>query len=442
MRLHGTRLAAIAYGRGLGNALWDVAGAAPSLDQRFAESKSLIDAVSGQNLITFTRASDGTYVDSDGLIKTAGTNVPRFDHDPVTGECLGLLVEEQRTNLLLQSDDFSTTWTLDTGNPTVSINAALSPDGTTTADKLVEGITNGGQDVVQVVSIPSAGQYTYSVYAKSAERFKILLRESTFTGAAALYDLNTGSVVASGGGGTPIPSASIQSLANGWYRCHITMNQGSAGNRSFRIFVVDDAEITLTGSFANRTGDGTSGIYLWRAQVEAGAFPTSPIPTTTSAVTRSADVASIEGANFSSWYRQDEETVFGEFGVIGHTGATQPALQFNNGTDTTRAMLIRRGDTKAGFNVVSSGTTSCDLDSGVIFAVGSTGKTASAYKIDDFAVTANGSSVVADTNGSIPTNDRLNIGSRIAGTYLNGVIRRVCFWPQRLPDTTLQAITQ
>lgn len=88
------------------DSLWETGGI-PSLDLNFAKNKSLIDSVSGNNLVTFTRASTATYVGEDGLIKTAAVNEPRFDHNPTTGESLGLLVEEQRTNLLNQSQSFS-----------------------------------------------------------------------------------------------------------------------------------------------------------------------------------------------------------------------------------------------------------------------------------------------------------------------------------------------
>jgi hypothetical protein len=80
----------------------------PTLDLRFASSKNLIDYVSGQNLITYTRAGDATFFDANGTIQTAGANVARFDHNPATGESLGLLIEEARTNLLLNSETLST----------------------------------------------------------------------------------------------------------------------------------------------------------------------------------------------------------------------------------------------------------------------------------------------------------------------------------------------
>ena len=90
MRLQATRTSVTSTG-GAGDALYRAAGSRPTLDQRFAKDKSLVDKVSGQNLITFTRASSATYVGSDGLIKTAANNEARFDHDPTTGESLGLL---------------------------------------------------------------------------------------------------------------------------------------------------------------------------------------------------------------------------------------------------------------------------------------------------------------------------------------------------------------
>ena len=117
------------------NDLWRRARAVPSLDLRFADTKSLADAVTGQSLVTFTRASTGTYVGSDGLIKTAAVNEARFDHNPSTGESLGLLVEEARTNLLTYSEQFdNAAWVK--SNSTVTANAGAAPNGTATADLL------------------------------------------------------------------------------------------------------------------------------------------------------------------------------------------------------------------------------------------------------------------------------------------------------------------
>lgn len=147
------------------NPLWAAARAVPSLDLRFAESKSLVDATTGQNLVTFTRASEATFVNSQGQIQTAANNAPRFDHNPSTGESLGLLVEEQRQNLLLNSG------TLSTQNVTVTAVAhtlsftgtgTITLSGTSTAGPLV-GTGTGAANRVSLTFTPTAGTLTLTV---------------------------------------------------------------------------------------------------------------------------------------------------------------------------------------------------------------------------------------------------------------------------------------
>ena len=104
MRASGTKANSTNQYRGLGDQLYDLGGARPTLDLNFANNESLVDSVTGKNLVTHTRASSATYADGDGVIQSATTNTPRFDHNPATGESLGLLVEEARTNLLNRSD--------------------------------------------------------------------------------------------------------------------------------------------------------------------------------------------------------------------------------------------------------------------------------------------------------------------------------------------------
>ena len=147
------------------DALWRSARAVPSVDLRFADNKSLVDAVTGASLVTFARAYSGTYVDSAGVLQTAATDVPRFDHNPTTGESLGLLVEEQRTNLLLNSGTLSTqsvtvtavAHTLHfTGTGTITLT------GTSTAGPLV-GTGTGETNRVSLTFTPTAGSLTLTV---------------------------------------------------------------------------------------------------------------------------------------------------------------------------------------------------------------------------------------------------------------------------------------
>jgi hypothetical protein len=228
MRLSGTKTGAINQYRGLGNQLWDLAGNRPSLDLPFADNKSLVDATTGANLVDFTRASSGTFVGSDGLIKTAATNAPRFDHDPTTGESLGLLVEESRTNLLLQSEEFDdAAWMK--ARVTVTANAVAAPDGTTTAEKMIANTANDSHFLFQGGSFVSGVEYVLSVFAKKEEwdfiRLGFPSDRFAGSGRSACFDLNNGTVGDTQSGVT----ASIVNFNNGWYRCSIKATANSTG---------------------------------------------------------------------------------------------------------------------------------------------------------------------------------------------------------------------
>ena len=160
--------------------LWRRARAVPSLDLRFADNKSLTDAVTGASLVTFTRSSNGTYTDSAGVLQTAATDVPRFDHDPTTGESLGLLVEEQRTNLVLWSEDFSNVaWV--TNGATVTTNTQTAPNGTLTADTFSP--TSGTSSHHQIITCLASTAYTWSFYIKlgtmAAADFRFAVRDDS-----------------------------------------------------------------------------------------------------------------------------------------------------------------------------------------------------------------------------------------------------------------------
>jgi len=416
------------------NSLWKNARAVPSLDLRFAENKSLTDATTGASLVTFTRASTGTFVGSDGVLRSATTNEARFDHNPTTGESLGLLVEEARTNLLLRSEEFdNASWP--NLNTTESSNVAVAPNGTLTADKLIENSGAGFKSIDQVLAI-SALTYTFSVYVKAVERSIVQL---LWSGGAstnfANFNLATGTVTA----GT-YTSATITPAGSDWFRLSIT-SVLAAGTFSGIISLQTSASATRAASY---TGNGTSGIYLWGAQLEAGASPTSYIPTTTATATRAADVASITGSAFSSWYRQDEGTVFAS--VLVPTVAPSTALQtiyaISDGSTDNRISAYKRAnaDTSARLDVTAATVGSALINAGTF---GLSNVIVSAVRVNDFAVSLNGLAPVADTSGNVPSVNQINLGTYIGATSsLNGTIKRLTYWPVRLANPTLQAITQ
>jgi hypothetical protein len=224
----------------------------------------------------------GEYIPTTSTINSA----PRFDHNPTTGESLGLLVEEQRTNLLLQSEDFSTTWTA--SRTSITANVEVAPNGTTTADKLIANTDANTHSVNQNATL-TAASWTFSVFLKQAEYdgARILVFDGTSITYGAIFDLATGSFVSSTN--SPL-GTSVSPAGNGFFRCSITVT-GTAATGAAQV-----RPVSAGGD--NFAGDGTSGIYLWGAQLEAGTFPTSYIPTTTATATRAADVASISGSNF------------------------------------------------------------------------------------------------------------------------------------------------
>jgi hypothetical protein len=424
------------------NELWRRAQAVPSLDQRFAEDKSLVDAISGQNLITFTRASSAMFVGSDGVWQTAPSNAPRFDHNPLTGESLGLLVEEQRTNLCLYSEEFDI-WNINSGT-TVATNATASPRGTTTASKIVETTANTAHYRGRSNVLAANTTCTLSVYAKAGERNFVGL-QLTPNGTDYIYctfNIQTGvastPVNAGNGSGATV---SIQEANNGWYRCVLTGIPSSTAANPLCAIYVGNANVNLVTN--PYLGDGTSGIFLWGAQVEAGASASSYIgPTTTAAVTRAADILSITGSNFSSWYRQDEGTFYGDASTPFAVAVTEFPLIADSisGTDVVRLGFIT--ESLAVQYVQVGGANQSEL-----YPAGLTGvrrrRIASAMQANNFGIAVNGRAVLSDNSGSMPSSlTSLTIGQRSDGfDALNGHIRRLTYFPQRLPNNILQSLT-
>jgi hypothetical protein len=387
----------------------------PTLDLRFADNKSLVDAVTGASLVTFTRASDGTFVDSAGVIQTAATDVPRFDHNPTTGESLGLLVEEQRTNLLLNSEDFSGATTF---RGSITANVIAAPDGATTADLFTEN-TETGNHVTQFgsVAFTTGVTYTVSIFLRPNGRdtnIRFRGTNATTFAAEAFFNLTGAGAVAS----TVFGTASIQALPNGWYRCIITGVSGATATTSIQV-------ITSSGA-----GDGTSGVYLWGTDLQAGAFPTSYIPTTTAAVTRSADVATdtTRGAALRTLYAQFRSPASG----------TRPIVSLDDNSANERIELFTSG-TDPKLLVTDGGSAQADIDAGAITA-NTTARLGARFNTDNFAASISGSAEVLDATGTMPTVDRIRIGRDQAGNYLNGTIARIAGWDT--PLVLLPTITQ
>jgi hypothetical protein len=269
-----------------------------------------------------------------------------------------------------------------------------------------------------------------SCYVKAGTKTtcRVGIRDKTGANILANFNLSTVSTTV----GNALASA-IQDAGDGWYKC-TAICASATGVIGQRGLVFMDI-----GSY---TADGTGTLHVWGAQLEAGSTPSSYIPTTTAAVTRNADVASITGSAFSSWYRQDEGSLFMEANTFS-TATTGPIWwRVSDGTSANFIRLIRSGAGATPQMQITSG----GAGQGSPFTPGISANTffknACYYKTDDFGVTTNGSALTGnaiDTLATMPTGiDRLELSA----TIVNGYYKRLTFWPQRLPNNILQAITQ
>ena len=411
----------------------------PTLDLAFAATKAL------DPRITFTRASAGTYVGSDGTLRTAGVNEARFDHSPLTLESLGLLVEEQRTNLIVQSENFGTTWTttglLAFGSGS-TLNATVAPDGATTADLVTENSSTSEHRIeTAAISWVANTTYTLTIFAKANGRTRMDffgVGGGNFTGGRnASFNLSTGAVITTDGA-----VASIEARANGWYRVRMTLTASAAPSAS-SLFI---RFLDNSNNFSY-TGDGTSGLFLWGAQLEAGAFPTSYIPTTTAAATRGADVASITGTAFSGWYRQDEGTVFVEYSNQATAGQDRRIFNTSDATGFTTngsTLFLSNGtQAAASFNTFAGGLNIGPMHSSTPLVVGVARKAAYSIQVNSRVLVVGGAAPLISSNSYTPPSNIVSadLGQSNGGSHVNGTIRRLTYWPWRLSNATLQALT-
>jgi len=355
------------------------------------------------------------------VLLTAGGNQARFDCNPTTGESLGLLIEEQRTNLALYSEDFS----YYTGSGSITVNQGIAPNGTQTAD-----LITGTSDIYQTLVGSSSGTYSLSMYVRSITAPYFMLSFGYPSVQRVVFNLSNGSV--SSTVGTNITGSSI-SVGNNWYRLTIVgISQGSILYNQFN-------------AYASTTyNDKTTGALIWGAQLEQGAFPTSYIATTSASATRTADAASMTGTNFSTWYSINGGSLYAAYRIAFTSGNryllsidqnNNNYVEINGNSTTNRSQLYNRvGGT---LDVAISGSTPVSLTSVNQIAI--------AVANNDFALYLNGTSQGTDTSATLaPTLSSLEIGRYNEGSpsgYLNGTIAKIAYYPIRVTNAQMQALT-
>jgi len=356
-----------------------------------------------------------------GIVRSA-TNEPRFDHDPVTLACKGLLIEESRTNLRTYSEDFSQATYGKTG-VTISSVSDTSPSGQTTVQKLVEDTSTGGHGPDWFIG--STGTQTLSVFAKADGRQ--WLRLNSLLIGNVWFDLQNG-VLGTVQAGV---AASITNYGNGWYRCSVTATSVASSSALIRIAPSNNTLVY--------TGDGTSGILIWGAQLEAGSFPTSYIPTVASSVVRSADVCSITGSDLTLVYNQSEHTLFAEASAMSHANFGS-YLSFDNGTAAEQSALagIPSPNSATCYVIDGAGT---QASVGKSITLNQNNKLAAAMKLNSFQISVNNVLGTEDTSGTMATATILKIGRAWNSNTISGTYSQIKVFKKRLSNAKLQSLT-
>ena len=343
--------------------------------------------------VTFARASIGTYFDSNGVLQTALAGAARFDHDPVTLEPLGLLIEQARTNALPYSLDCFTGWT---GSLVPTINSTVSPDGTASATLFTA--TGANQNWFRAASIAADATYTFSAFVKRKTGVGVVQMQCA------------------GAGYTAVPVTDI------WTRVSVTAAVTAGSKNS--VFQI------------NTAGDE---VWIWGAQLEVGAFPTSYIPTTSAAVPRAFDSAFMTGANLTSWYTENVGTFAARIRVTPPPTSSFPGVV---GKSSNSRWLYFNFTPGAGAAVYDAGTalTQTPVPVGnTTYNIASACDPATSLK----RIANNG--VVKEgvyNNTMDPVATAMNIGSYGAvANALNGTIAFLKYWNVAKTDAELQEIT-
>jgi hypothetical protein len=379
-------------------------------------------------LFTFTGGNQSMYMGPAGLLVQSVTNTPRIEYD-ASGNCLGLLMEAARTNLMTYSQDLAgADWSA--LQSSITSNATTAPDGTATADLVTEDGGSSAHGYVNNRTLATSTTYTTSFWAKANGRTWVAFR-ATGTGwlnsdQAAYFNISGAGAVGTLGTGM---TATITAAANGWYRCTCTYATAAASGTGTgtRIALASADTVQIYA------GNSASGAYFWGVQQEAGAFPSSYIPTTTVSVARTADSCiRTLGSEFSA--------TAGTVVVAGRASGGQDASlgqhvwSIDDGTTAERIRLLRvlATDT-ARLQVTDGAATQALLDA--TFVNSTAFKHAASWALNDFASSLNGAAVLTDAVGTLPTTTSLGLGVTVGSAdQMNGHIRRFDYYPTRLPN--------
>ena len=374
----------------------------------------------------FTRASSATVVNKQGLIETVQSGIPRIDFN---NDAKGaLLLEPQSTNLVTYSEDFSNaSW--QKNNVSIVSNEITSPDGTLNADKFIPSTSNSNHRITNSVNGTQNLAVTLSVYAKADGYNFLRITENGSTGDYATFNLLDGIVE-----NNTSSEAKIESVGNGWYRCSSSIV--ATTSHRFDIYVMESATIQEPWQ-----GNGTSGVYIYGAQLEQNSFSTSYIPTTQGAIsTRLADIATNSGN--ASLINSEEGTIYGEQKSLETNFTYNYFASVSDGTTNNR-LEIRQAGTSLQFLWRVGGTyqgaitlSNAPFSSIIKYAV--------SYSSTDIAFYVNGSlvgTIDTPTLYSLGTLNNLELADGGGALNFRGKTKSLQVYKTALTDAQLTLLT-
>jgi hypothetical protein len=350
------------------------------------------------------------------------------------GACQGLLVEEARTNLLTYSTQFDNAAWTKTNILSTTADATTSPSGQTDAD-LVIPTTGSSTHLVRQGPTTAGAVQSWSVFAKPSGYTKIGIREDFAAGNYAAFLLSgAGSVIDKTGGTT----ASIEALANGWYRL-VWTGSSVAANQGLGVYIMASGYASGDPATYSYAGDGTSGVYLWQADQQPGAFITSPIYTGSASVTRAADNPSLNTKTFPD--PATAGTLFVEFNNI--------ALQSSNAWVGLNGLICasRTSDANVYFDYRNAGSTVRYLNAATFgtISANTSYSHAMAWAASSFNQAINGTAGPEQLSAAADaTPSDLCLGDSNGGpgaTVGRRYISRIMVLPRRMTNAQLEAVT-
>jgi hypothetical protein len=371
-----------------------------------------------------TRATTAYRTNASGILESVASGVPRLDY-PIGGGCPSLLIEPAATNLVLRSEEFNTTWTAVAAS--VTANAATAPNGTLSADKLIDNATLTNHRVQQTTT-SAAGSNTFSVFAKKSEVEFVALRIGSDIG---YFNLNNGTF---GGLSAGITARTIDA-GNGWYRCIITKAAAIANEN----VLINTADAIGSIFYAGTSG----GIFLWGAQYEVGSVATSYIPTVAATATRNADVISKTGV--SGFIGQSQGTLYAEVDFQNLSLTNRRVITIRESANSNNFFQIeRQSSTQLRITARLNSGTTINFLTHPNAPISGVNKIAFAYQDGNYALALNGivsSSAQAGITASLDSILLGQDGFASAGTFLNDRIRTAAIYPTRLTNSQLASLT-